>query len=182
MVNKTKIMELTKEFLYAIGENPEREGLLDTPKRVANMCEELFVVNEKDMNYTAFSNVNYNDMVLVKGIDFTSLCEHHLVPFFGQVHIGYIPDKQIIGLSKLARVVEKCSKKLQLQETLMQDIVMEMNDAISPKGIAICIEAKHLCMCMRGVKKINTSTITTMFTGTYNTSSIKDNFISLVLK
>lgn len=182
MIDKIKIMQLTKEFLYAIEENPNREGLIDTPRRVANMCEELLVVNEKDMNYTAFSNIDYNDMVLVKDIDFSSLCEHHLLPFLGKVHIGYIPDKQIIGLSKVARIVEKCSKKLQLQEILMQDIVNEMNNAISPKGVAICIEAKHLCMCVRGVKKINTSTVTTMFTGAFNTTFTKDNFISLVLK
>lgn len=182
MIDKEKIMDLTEQFLYAIGEDPTREGLLETPKRVADMCEELFIPNKKDMKYTSFSDVEYNGMIIVKDIDFSSLCEHHLLPFIGKVHIGYIPNEKVIGLSKVARIVEKCSKGLRLQETLMKAIINEIQYAISPKGVAICIEAKHLCMCMRGIKKINSNTVTTLFEGLCNTREMNQTFMSIVLK
>lgn len=182
MIDKEKIKILTKDFLIAIGEDPCREGLLDTPRRVADMCEELLVLNEKDMNYTAFTNITNNSFVLVKDIDFFSFCEHHLAPFFGKVHIGYIANEKIIGLSKLARIVEKNSKKLQLQERLMKEIELDLENAIAPKGIAVCIEATHMCMCMRGVKKVGSNTVTTLFRGDCDTPEIRQQFTTFICK
>lgn len=172
--------ELVKKAVYdlivALGEDPNREGLIDTPKRVCNMYKEI--LNYKKFNNTTFEN-NYDDVVMVKNIEFCSMCEHHLLPFFGVAHIAYIPSSKIIGLSKLARIVEKHSKKLQVQEQMMQDILLELKKVLKTEDIAIYIEAKHMCMVMRGVKKELSSTITVKLNGKFKDEKKMD-FYSLI--
>ena len=153
------------------GDDPAREGLLDTPKRVVKAYEELFQGYRKDpaeILATVFEDVEgYDDMVLVKDIPFTSHCEHHMVPFVGKAHIGYFPAEGVVGLSKLARVVEVYARRLQTQETMTAQITEAIDDALKPRGIAVIIEAEHMCMSMRGVQKQGASTITTRFTGVF---------------
>ena len=155
MIEKERIKYLTKEFLLAIGEDPGREGLIDTPARVAEMCDELLNPERANMKYTVFGSGNYGGIVLVRDIDFSSVCEHHLMPFIGTAHIAYIPGKEVIGISKLARIVDKHAKRLQLQERLAQEILEDMQQSLNPKGVAIYLEAKHLCMNIRGITRRN---------------------------
>ncbi len=153
------------------GDNPDREGLLDTPKRVAKAYEELFkgyTQNPADVLATIFEEVEgYDDMVLVRDIPFTSHCEHHMVPFVGKAHIAYFPSEGVVGLSKLARVVDVYARRLQTQETMTSQITEAIDDSLKPRGIAVLIEAEHMCMSMRGVQKHGASTITTRFTGLF---------------
>ena len=180
MIDKEKIQQLTKEFLLAIGENPDREGLIDTPRRVADMCDELLNPVRANARYSSFESNNYGGIVLVKDIDFSSICEHHLVPFIGKVHIAYIPNDKIIGISKFARIVDKHAKKLQLQEKLAQDIVSDIQYSMDPKGIAVYIEAKHLCMNIRGITRRNASTVTTLFTGVFEDFKMQEMFMDII--
>lgn len=180
MINKDKIMELTREFLAAIGEDPSRDGLLDTPRRVANMCDELLNYEQINAQYTFFEAHNYDGIVLVKDIDFCSLCEHHLLPFIGKIHIAYIPDDKVIGISKFARIVDKHTKKLQIQERLAKDIIHDLQEAMKPKGIAIYIEAKHLCMNIRGITRRNASTVTTLFEGEFKHFELQKVFMNII--
>ena len=153
------------------GDNPAREGLIDTPKRVVKAYEELFrgySQNAEDQLSTVFEEVEgYDDMVLVKDIPFTSHCEHHMVPFVGKAHVAYFPADGVVGLSKLARVVEVYARRLQTQETMTAQITETIDAALKPRGIAVLIEAEHMCMSMRGVQKQGASTITTRFTGVF---------------
>jgi len=153
------------------GDNPSREGLLDTPKRVVKAYEELFKGYTQDAEAqlsTVFEEVEgYDDMVLVKDIPFTSHCEHHMVPFVGKAHVAYFPAEGVVGLSKLARVVEVFARRLQTQETMTAQITDTIDNALKPRGIAVLIEAEHMCMSMRGVQKQGASTITTRFTGVF---------------
>ena len=153
------------------GDDPSREGLLDTPKRVAKAYEELFKGYRESADHhlsMIFEEVEgYDDMVLVKDIPFTSHCEHHMVPFVGKAHIGYFPLDGVVGLSKLARVVEVYARRLQTQETMTAQITEAIDAALKPRGIAVLIEAEHMCMSMRGVQKQGASTITTRFTGVF---------------
>ena len=153
------------------GDNPEREGLIDTPKRVVKAYEELFKgyrLNGEEQLSTVFEEVEgYDDMVLVKDIPFTSHCEHHMVPFVGKAHVAYFPADGVVGLSKLARVVEVYARRLQTQETMTAQITETIDAALKPRGIAVLIEAEHMCMSMRGVQKQGASTITTRFTGLF---------------
>ncbi len=153
------------------GDNPEREGLLDTPKRVVKAYDELFKgyrQKPEDHLSTVFEEVEgYDDMVLVKDISFTSHCEHHMVPFTGKAHIAYFPAEGVVGLSKLARVVEVYARRLQTQETMTAQITEAIDNSLHPRGIAVLIEAEHMCMSMRGVQKQGASTITTRFTGVF---------------
>jgi len=153
------------------GDDPSREGLLDTPKRVAKAYEELFKGYRESADHhlsTIFEEVEgYDDMVLVKDIPFTSHCEHHMVPFVGKAHIGYFPLDGVVGLSKLARVVDVYARRLQTQETMTAQITEAIDAALKPRGIAVLIEAEHMCMSMRGVQKQGASTITTRFTGVF---------------
>lgn len=178
MIDKNKISYLTKEFLVAIGEDPDREGLIDTPHRVAEMCGELFT--SKETKYTSFESNNYNGLVLVNNISFSSFCEHHLLPFYGHITIGYVPNKSVIGLSKIARIVDKHSHKLQLQERLATDILDDLNFNINPQGAAVYIEASHSCMCIRGVKKAEAITKTLLFSGCLTQTDLKNSFLSLI--
>ena len=153
------------------GDDPNREGLIDTPKRVVKAYEELFKGYKQDaaeILATVFEDVEgYDDMVLVRDIPFASHCEHHMVPFVGKARIAYFPSDGVVGLSKLARVVEVFARRLQTQETMTAQITESIDDALRPRGIAVLIEAEHMCMSMRGVQKHGASTITTRFTGLF---------------
>lgn len=153
------------------GDDPAREGLVDTPKRVVRAYEELFAgydTDPADVLDRVFSEVaGYDDMVLVKDIPFASHCEHHMVPFLGRAHIAYFPAGGVVGLSKLARLVEVYARRLQTQETMTSEIATALEAALTPKGVAVMIEAEHLCMSMRGVAKAGATTITTRFTGRF---------------
>ena len=180
MIDKEKIKSLTREFLLAIGEDPNREGLMDTPRRVAEMCDELLNPDRANMKYTVFDAANYNGIVLVRDIDFSSICEHHLMPFIGKAHIAYIPSEKVVGLSKLARIVDKHAKKLQLQERLTKEILDDIQSSLNPEGVAIYMEAQHLCMNIRGITKKDTSTMTTLFSGAFEDFKMQELFMSLI--
>ncbi len=170
-----KIEIAVKMILEAIGEDPNREGLLDTPARVARMYGEVFsgLQNDpRDQLLTIF-NEDHNEVVLVKDITFYSMCEHHLVPFFGHAHVAYIPQgSRITGLSKLARLVESAARRPQLQERLTSTIANALVDRLDPVGVAVMVEAEHMCMAMRGVNKPGTKTLTTAVRGILATDPI----------
>ena len=161
-IDKQKIKNAVRDILQAIGEDPMREGLLQTPDRVARMLEELTAgYNDDAKAHLSKTFVESgSEVVIEKDIDFSSTCEHHLMPFFGKVHIAYVPDGKVVGLSKLARVVDVYSKRLQLQERLNSQIADAIFDILQPKGVLVVIEAHHTCMSARGVKKISAKTIT----------------------
>ncbi|MEG1256736.1 GTP cyclohydrolase I FolE [Clostridium sp.] len=169
MVNKEKIIEGVKLILEAIGEDQNREGLLETPERIARMYEEIFsgIGKTAEEHLSKTFQVDRNDLVLEKDITFFSMCEHHLVPFYGKVHIAYIPNGRVAGLSKLARTVEIYAKKPQLQEKLTAEIADSMMGYLHPEGVMVLIEAEHMCMTMRGVKKPGTKTLTTTYRGVF---------------
>jgi GTP cyclohydrolase IA len=153
------------------GDDPSREGLIDTPKRVVKAYDEFFqgyAMNGSSVLDKVFEEVaGYDDMVLVRDIPFSSHCEHHMVPFVGTAHVAYYPSEGVVGLSKLARVVDVFAKRLQTQETMTAQIVEAIEEALSPRGVAVLIDAEHMCMSMRGVQKQGSSTITTRFTGLF---------------
>lgn len=162
MVDEEKIQKAVTMILEAVGENPEREGLRETPQRVARMYAEL-TAGYHDSAKTHLSKVftaENAEVVLEKDITFHSLCEHHMLPFFGKVHIAYIPNGKVVGLSKLARVVEVFARRLQIQEQMTNQIADAINDELSPKGVFVIVEAEHTCMTMRGIKKIGSKTVT----------------------
>lgn len=172
IMDKKRIEKAIKELLEAIGENPNRKDLIDTPRRVAEMYEEIFCGLKKDPkdDLEVLLAENHDEIVLLKDIPLHSICEHHLLPFIGKVHIAYIPKKRVTGLSKLARVVDTLSKRLQVQErltTAIADIIMEK---LKPLGVLVVIEAEHLCMAMRGVKKSGVLTITSAVRGVFKTN------------
>ncbi len=157
-----------------MGEDPNRPGLLETPKRVANMYEEIFagLTEDPKQHIKLFDEVSNDEMVIVKDIPFYSMCEHHLLPFFGMAHIGYIPsDNKIIGLSKLARIVNNFAKKPQVRGRLTSDIADFLNDNLQPKGVAVIMEAEHMCMTMRGVKSAGSKTQTSALRGIMRTDA-----------
>lgn len=174
-VNRTQIEEAVRSILEAIGEDPNREGLIDTPKRVAKMYEEVFVgLNEDPAVHfeTVFSEEDYEELVLVKDIPFYSMCEHHLVPFYGKAHVAYLPkDGKVTGLSKLARAVETVARRPQLQERITSTIADALMDKLSPHGVMVVVEAEHMCMTMRGIKKPGSITVTTATRGSYKTDA-----------
>ncbi len=167
-MDKQRIENAVREILSAIGEDPDREGLQETPKRVANMYAEIFAGMEDDPKryLKIFNESNNDEMVVVRDIPMYSMCEHHLLPFVGKAHIAYIPsDGKVIGLSKLARIVDSFSKKPQLQERLTSQIADFLEENLSPKGIAVVIEAEHLCMTMRGARAAGAKTQTSALRG-----------------
>lgn len=169
MVDEEKIQKAVTMILEAIGENPEREGLRETPQRVARMYAEL-TSGYNDSAKTHLSKVftaENAEVVLEKDITFHSLCEHHMLPFFGKVHIAYIPNGKVVGLSKLARVVETFARRLQIQEQMTNQIADAINYELSPKGVFVIIEAEHTCMTMRGIKKIGSKTVTVATRGEF---------------
>ena len=182
-MNLKKIEELARQILIEIGEQPDREGLKNTPLRIAKSFEKLYGGYTLDANdiLTEFDGEEYDEMIICKDIDFYSNCEHHMQPFFGKVHIGYIPDKTIIGISKLPRIVEIFSRRLQTQERLTMQIAKTVNELLKPKGVGVVIEGKHLCMMARGVQKQN-STMTTSYCigGFKKNSKTRSEFLKLI--
>lgn len=173
-MDKERIQNAVREILIAVGEDPDREGLLETPKRVANMYEEIFagLTEDPKQHIKLFNEQSNDEMVIVKDIPFYSMCEHHLLPFFGKAHIGYIPsDNKIIGLSKLAKIVDNFAKKPQVQERLTSDIADFLNDNLQPKGIAVIMEAEHMCMTMRGARAAGSKTQTSALRGIMRTDA-----------
>jgi len=168
-MDSNKIEKLIRELIIAIGEDPDREGLENTPKRVAKSFEKIFSGYDKDSCglLTQFDGENYDEMIICKDIDFYSTCEHHLQPFMGKIHIGYIPDKKIIGISKLPRIVEVYARRMQNQERLTVQIADTIYKLLNPKGFVIVIEAYHLCMRARGVEKQNAVITTSSFRGLF---------------
>lgn len=178
------MQDLIKNLLIKIGEDPNREGLIKTPERVQKSYEFLcsgYTKDPKEILNEAIFNTDNNEMVLVKDIDFYSLCEHHLLPFFGKVHIAYIPSGKVVGLSKLPRLVEVYSRRLQIQEQLCEQISLALYEILKPKGVAVTIEAEHLCMQMRGVQKVNSKTITSSLKGIFlSDERTRKEFYSLI--
>jgi GTP cyclohydrolase I len=159
-----------REILSCIGEDPYREGLKDTPSRVARMYEEIFAGYAQDpiaILGTVFEEENHQEMVIVKDIQFYSHCEHHMVPFFGKVHIGYLPQGRVVGISKLARLVQCYARRLQIQERMTSEIADAINTCLGTAGVAVVIEAEHLCMAMRGVKTPGAQTVTSAMRGAF---------------
>jgi GTP cyclohydrolase I len=184
MINQAKICEAVTILLEAIGEDPQREGLKETPERVARMYSEIFSGLEDDPRQylqVCFAE-DYDEMVLVKDIPFYSICEHHLVPFVGKAHVAYLPSKRkIIGLSKLARVVESIAKRPQVQERLTREVADLLVECLDPQGVAVVVEAEHLCMSMRGVNKPGSKTITSAVRGIFRKSAkTRAEFFSLI--
>ncbi len=182
-MDREKIMEGVKLILEGIGEDVEREGLLETPERVAKMYEELAggYTDSASIHLAKRFNVENNDIVLEKDIEFYSLCEHHMLPFYGRVAIAYIPDGEVIGLSKMARTVEVFAKRLQLQERMTSQIADAFMEELNPKGVMVMIEAEHMCMTMRGIKKPGTKTVTVMARGSFeNDECLQNTFFRML--
>ena len=179
-----KLAEHYKEILKLLGEDADREGLLDTPMRVAKSIQFLtkgYHIEPKEILKSAKFRENYPQMVLVKDIDLYSMCEHHMIPFYGKAHVAYIPNKYITGLSKIAHVVEAYGRRLQVQERLTMQIRDCIQDTLNPIGVAVVIEAHHMCMQMRGVQKQNSSTTTSAFTGAFlRDTKTREEFIHLI--
>jgi GTP cyclohydrolase I len=184
--NKKKIEGLAshyREVITLLGEDVEREGLVKTPQRVAKAMLRLTNGYDKDpaqILKSAMFEEDYQKMVMVKDIELFSLCEHHILPFYGKAHVAYIPDGKITGLSKIARVVEVFSRRLQVQERLTHQICQCIQETLQPKGVMVMIEAKHMCMQMRGVEKVGSETVTTDYTGIYNDAELRDVFMKTV--
>lgn len=157
-------------ILYAVGEDPEREGLEDTPTRVARSYDELllgYTVDPKKLLNNALFDVEYSEMVIVSDIDFYSMCEHHMLPIIGKAHVAYIPDKKVVGLSKIPRIVEAYARRLQVQERMTQQIARLIDDLVKPQGVAVIVDGLHMCVAMRGAKKSNARMRTSALTGLF---------------
>jgi GTP cyclohydrolase I len=176
--------ELYREILVRIGEDPTRDGLADTPERMEKSMAYLTRGYSMDVNaviHDALFDVDYDEMVVVKDVEFFSLCEHHLLPFFGKAHIAYLPNGKVIGLSKIPRVVDVFARRLQVQERLTTEIADAIVDAVDPQGVAVILEARHLCMMMRGVEKQHSATVTSAMRGVFKTQlQTRNEFLSLV--
>ncbi|HCY77888.1 MAG: GTP cyclohydrolase I FolE [Ignavibacterium sp.] len=169
-MDKTKTMDLIKNLLVEIGEDPNREGLLTTPKRVAEAYEFLTKGYNQDIEEVindAIFTEKYDEMVLVKNIDFYSMCEHHMLPFYGKIHVAYIPNGKIVGLSKIPRIVDVFARRLQVQERMTQQIADTLEEHLQPVGVAVVSEAYHMCMMMRGVEKQNSSATSSAMHGVF---------------
>ena len=179
----TGLIKNYKEVLHLLGENPEREGLLKTPERLAKAMQfatQGYSLDAKAILNSAKFHEEMNEMIIVKDIELYSMCEHHMLPFFGRAHIAYIPNGWITGLSKLARVVDVFSRRLQVQERLTTQILDAIKETLNPHGVAVVIEAAHLCMMMRGVQKQNSVTTTSAFSGEFEKQSTRNEFINLI--
>ncbi len=183
-VREAATSSLYRQLLLSVGEDPERDGLQRTPERAAKALTELtkgYHMDVKDVLNGALFDVAYDEMVIVKDIEMFSLCEHHLLPFFGKVHVAYIPKKKVIGLSKVARVVEMFARRLQVQERLTKQIADTIQKAISPAGVGVVIEARHLCMMMRGIEKQHSSAVTSAMVGAFRDNvQTREEFLSLI--
>ena len=176
--------ELYRELLVRVGEDPTRDGLLDTPERIEKSM--AYLTRGYDQSATeilrgALFDVDYDEMVIVKDVEFFSMCEHHLLPFFGKAHIAYVPNGKVIGLSKIPRLVDVFARRLQVQERLTTEIADAISDAINPQGVGVILEAQHLCMMMRGVEKQHSATVTSAMRGVFKTQlQTRNEFLSLV--
>jgi GTP cyclohydrolase I len=181
---KQVIADGVTSMLKAVGDGVDAQGTADTPKRVANMYDELlsgYSTDPVELLNGAMFDVEYDEMVVVKDIDFYSLCEHHLLPFYGKAHVGYLPNQKVIGLSKIPRMVEMFARRLQVQERMTQQIALTLDELIQPAGIGVVVEAKHLCAAMRGVRKPNTTMTTSAVRGQFkNNPSTREEFFSHV--
>lgn len=178
-----KLASHYKEIISLIGEDANREGLLKTPERVAKAMKFMtsgYFIDPIEIIRSALFHEDHHEMVIVKDIELYSMCEHHMLPFFGKAHVAYIPNKAITGLSKIARVVDAFSQRLQVQERLTMQIRDCIQDALDPQGVAVVIEAKHMCMMMRGVQKQNSITTTSAFTGQFEHEATRSEFIRLI--
>ncbi|MGA9497412.1 MAG: GTP cyclohydrolase I FolE [Terriglobales bacterium] len=176
--------ELVREMIVRLGEDPDREGLLHTPERVAKAMQFLVKGYKDDpeaLLRKALFTVSYDEMVIVKDVEMFSLCEHHLLPFFGKVHVAYIPKGKVIGLSKIPRLIEAFSRRLQIQERLTTQIAEAIQNAVEPQGVGVVIEARHLCMMMRGVEKQHSAAVTSSMLGCFrNEEETRTEFLSLI--
>ncbi|MFT4758149.1 MAG: GTP cyclohydrolase I [Paraglaciecola sp.] len=178
-----KIKKAYNSILNKVGEDPSREGLLKTPERAAKAMQ--FLTHGYDMDAEAILrgamfNEEYSEMVIVKDIEVYSLCEHHMLPFFGKAHVAYIPDGKIVGLSKIPRVIDVFARRLQVQERLTHEVLHAIQNTLNPLGVAVVIEASHMCMMMRGVQKQNSVTTTSAFTGEFEKAETRTEFLSLI--
>ena len=180
------MQEIIRELLAALGEDPTREGLANTPKRVENAFRFLTSGYDADVDAVlnnALFTVDYTEMVIVKDIDFYSLCEHHLLPFFGRCHVAYIPSTKVVGLSKIPRLVEIFSRRLQVQERLTNQIAETIREKVNPIGVGVVMEATHLCMSMRGIQKQNSFAITSAMLGSFRQDArTRSEFLNLIRK
>lgn len=183
-MDNARLRKIVSDLLESIGENPKREGLLETPRRVADAYEFLtsgYHKNIEEVMNDAVFNEKYDEMVLVKNIDFYSLCEHHMLPFYGKVHVAYIPNGKIIGLSKIPRIVEVFARRLQVQERMTQQIADTIEKYLQPRGVAVVSEAYHMCMMMRGVEKQNSSATTSAVHGDFQDDlRTRSEFLNLI--
>ena len=183
-VDQSTIQEAVNKILGAIGEDPARDGLLRTPERVARAYDFLtsgYRMSAEEVVNNALFEVEYDEMVICKDIDYFSLCEHHMLPFFGKMHIAYIPKGKVVGLSKMARLVEVFARRLQVQERLTVQVAEAMRSILEPKGVAVVCEGVHLCMAMRGVQKLNSATISSKMIGEFEANpKTREEFMSLL--
>lgn len=184
LTRNPRIAELTRQLLVEIGEDPGRDGLAKTPSRVAQAWEDLtsgYKMDPQELLNGALFDVAYDEMVIVKDIEVFSLCEHHLLPFYGKAHVAYIPRKKVIGLSKVARLVDMFARRLQVQERLTRQVADAIQEAIDPVGVGVVCEARHLCMMMRGVEKQHSSAITSTMLGDFRDNpKTREEFLALV--
>jgi GTP cyclohydrolase I len=182
--SETTIASLMEQVLRLLGENPGREGLARTPERVEKALRYLTSGYEKDIRQVvngAMFAVKYDEMVIVKDIEFFSLCEHHLLPFFGKIHVAYLPKRKVVGLSKIPRIVDVFARRLQLQERLTQEVAQSLQDVLDPLGVGVVCEARHFCMMMRGVEKQHSGAITSAMLGAFRArKETRDEFLSLI--
>jgi len=177
------IQGLYQDMIRLVGEDPQREGLLKTPERAAKAIQYLthgYDLNPSKILMSAMFAEEYSEMVIVKDIELFSLCEHHILPFFGKAHIAYIPNGHIVGLSKIPRVVDIFARRLQVQERLTHEVLKCIDETLKPLGCAVVIEARHMCMMMRGVQKQNSRTTTSAFTGQFNKVETRNEFLHLI--
>jgi GTP cyclohydrolase I len=183
-VQNASLAELTREMLIRLGEDPEREGLGRTPERMAQALEFLtkgYQEDPQEILKGALFTEEYDEMVIVKDVEMFSLCEHHLLPFFGKVHVAYIPNGKVIGLSKIPRLIDIFARRLQVQERLTMQIAECIQQAIAPEGVGVVVEARHLCMMMRGVEKQHSSAVTSSMLGAFrNEENTRQEFLSLI--
>ena len=182
-MDEAKIKEAVRLLLEGIGEDPDREGLADTPDRIARMCHEVFGGLEADaaVHLSKTFSVDRDEMVVEKDITFHSICEHHLLPFFGKAHIAYVPNGRVVGISKLARTVEVFARRPQIQEQLTVQIAEALEEHLKPKGVMVYIEAEHMCMTMRGIKKPGSKTVTTVTRGCFaDDFQLQQRFLQMV--
>ena len=183
MVDKQKVEQAIRLLLEGIGEDTEREGLKDTPDRIARMCMEIYggLDEEADQHLAKQFEVENNEMVLEKDITFYSMCEHHLMPFYGRAHVAYIPNGKVVGLSKLARTVDVYARRLQIRERMTAQIADDIMKYLAPQGVMVMLEAEHMCMTMRGIKKPGSQTVTMVTRGVFaENKELQDRFLQLV--